>query len=197
MFRVRLKNWSRFCLATVCASLATRIPVVQKVLAFSQCPVQTFGTTEGATWRVGKTVHSEKGVEFELFHKRRSVGTFQSALFGDHNILNIVSGIAVASNLGDTTDRIRAIVPKFNGCKRRQQILLDSPVVLVDDFAHHPTEVKATLTACTVTVSQVARSGLSLSRGRRRLVVEHTRSFIRKPLKPPIIALSEPYRKNN
>lgn len=122
-------------------------PVVKKVISMSLCPVQTFGTSEGATWRIGKTVHSERGVQFELFNKRKSVGTFQSPLFGDHNILNLVSGIAVASNLGDTLDRIRAIVPKFRGCKRRQQILLDAPVVLVDDFAHHPTEVKATLTA--------------------------------------------------
>jgi UDP-N-acetylmuramate: L-alanyl-gamma-D-glutamyl-meso-diaminopimelate ligase len=122
-------------------------PVVQKVISMSLCPVQTFGHTEGATWRVGKTVHSEKGVEFELFHRRKSVGVFQSPLFGDHNILNLVSGIAVANNLGDTMDRIRAIVPRFAGCKRRQQILVQEPVVLIDDFAHHPTEVLATLTA--------------------------------------------------
>jgi UDP-N-acetylmuramate: L-alanyl-gamma-D-glutamyl-meso-diaminopimelate ligase len=172
-------------------------PVVQKVLELSQCPVQTFGTTEGATWRVGKTVHSETGVEFELFHKRRSIGTFQSSMFGDHNILNIVSGIAVASNLGDTTDRIRAIVPKFHGCKRRQQILLDSPVVLVDDFAHHPTEVKATLTAVRNRFPSRKIWAFFEPRSATARRGTHQELYPDAFETADIVALSEPYRKED
>jgi UDP-N-acetylmuramate: L-alanyl-gamma-D-glutamyl-meso-diaminopimelate ligase len=136
-------------------------------------------------------------VEFELFHKRRSVGTFQSALFGDHNILNIVSGIAVASNLGDTTDRIRAIVPKFNGCKRRQQILLDSPVVLVDDFAHHPTEVKATLMAVRNRFPSRKIWAFFEPRSATARRGTHQELYPEAFETADIIALSEPYRKED
>ncbi|MBY0369611.1 hypothetical protein K2X33_02925 [bacterium] len=111
------------------------------------CPVQTFGFTAGAHWRVLQTKQDTDGISFELEGGRRNLGWFRTPLFGLHNVMNLVSGIGAAIHFGGSPEKIRAAVEKFSGAKRRQQILLREPVTVVDDFAHHPTEVAATLKA--------------------------------------------------
>ena len=120
-------------------------PVVMEVIQGALCPVQTFGTGTGAMWRLGKLEEDEKGFLFEVIYKGRGAGTFRTPLFGEHNLLNLLSGIVAAVNLGVPMEKIRPIVEKFHGARRRQEILMHEPVLLVDDFAHHPTEVAATL----------------------------------------------------
>lgn len=122
-------------------------PVVMGLAPEALCPVQTFGTSPGAMWSLGKVEESEAGFKFEVLYKRRSAGFFTSPLFGEHNLMNLLSGIACAVNLGLSLDRVRPVVERFRGARRRQEVLLRSPILLVDDFAHHPTEVAATLKA--------------------------------------------------
>lgn len=122
-------------------------PNVQEIMGLSYCPVQTFGMGVGAMWRIGKTTETEQGIEFEVIYKGRSAGVFKTSMFGEHNLMNILSGIICAVNMGIPMERIRPIVEKFKGVRRRQQILLEKPIFLIDDFAHHPTEVNATLSA--------------------------------------------------
>lgn len=122
-------------------------PNVMQVAPLSLCPIQTFGVGTGAMWRLGKVDESKEGFQFEVIYKGRSVGMFKTPMFGEHNLMNIISGIVVAVNMGVPMEKIRPIVEGFQGAKRRQEVLLTSPVTLVDDFAHHPTEVAATLTA--------------------------------------------------
>lgn len=122
-------------------------PNVMDVVWRALCPVQTFGLGQGAMWRLGEVKESEEGFEFEVIYKGRSVGTFKTPLFGEHNLLNLLSGIVCAVNLGVSVDKIRPVTERFQGARRRQEILMRDPLFLVDDFAHHPTEVRATLTA--------------------------------------------------
>lgn len=122
-------------------------PVIQEIMSLAYCPVQTFGMQLGAMWRIGKVEESPTGMEFEVIYKGRSAGKFKTPLFGEHNLMNILSGIVVAVNMGIPMDKIRPVVESFHGVKRRQQVLLEKPILLVDDFAHHPTEVNATLSA--------------------------------------------------
>jgi len=120
-------------------------PVVMELISDSLCPVQTFGLSPRAMWRVGKVLEDTQGLKFEVLYKGRSAGVFETPLFGDHNLMNLISGIVVAINLGSPMEKIRDVVKEFNGVKRRQEYLLREPVIVIDDFAHHPTEVKATL----------------------------------------------------
>ncbi len=119
--------------------------VVREVAEGALCPVQTFGTTPGAHWRIAAVKQDPEGLSFELECGKRNLGWFRTPMFGEHNALNIVSGIAAAVHFGGSIDKIRTVVERFRGAKRRQQILCKKPIVLVDDFAHHPTEVAATL----------------------------------------------------
>jgi UDP-N-acetylmuramate: L-alanyl-gamma-D-glutamyl-meso-diaminopimelate ligase len=120
-------------------------PVVMAVVGGALCPVQTFGTGQAAMWRLARVEESTDGLSFEIVYKGRSIGTFKTPLLGEHNCLNLMSGIICAVNLGISMDKVRPILETFGGVKRRQEVLLKSPITLVDDFAHHPTEVSATL----------------------------------------------------
>lgn len=122
-------------------------PQVLEVLSLALCPVETFGVGTGAMWRLGKVEESPAGYQFEVLYKGKSVGEFETIMLGEHNLINLVAGIAVAMNLGVPLDKVRPIVKKFGGVKRRQEILVRASNVLVDDFAHHPTEVTATVKA--------------------------------------------------
>ncbi len=122
-------------------------PQVLEVLSLALCPVETFGVGEGAMWRLGKVEESPAGYKFEVLYKRKSVGEFETIMLGQHNLINIVAGIACAMNMGISLEKVRPIVKRFGGVKRRQEILVRGQSVLVDDFAHHPTEVTATVKA--------------------------------------------------
>lgn len=122
-------------------------PIVVEVAGESLCPVQSFGRGPNSMWRLENVVESADGIEFEIIYKRRSVGKFQTPLYGEHNLFNLMSGIICAVNLGMPMQRVVPIVSQFTGVRRRQQVLQKEPYWIVDDFAHHPTEVLATLNA--------------------------------------------------
>ncbi len=122
-------------------------PQVLEVLSLALCPVQTFGIGQGAMWRVGSIQESSEGYRFEVLYKQKSVGEFEAQVLGEHNLMNLLAGIVCAVNMGISVDKIRPIVKKFGGVRRRQEILVRGSTVLVDDFAHHPTEVTATVKA--------------------------------------------------
>lgn len=70
----------------------------------------------------------------------------QTPLTGIHNALNLLAATAVAQRLGLTTAQVVAAVPKFHGALRRQHIVANiEGVLIIEDFAHHPTAVKVTL----------------------------------------------------
>ncbi|MBI1859475.1 MAG: UDP-N-acetylmuramate:L-alanyl-gamma-D-glutamyl-meso-diaminopimelate ligase, partial [Deltaproteobacteria bacterium] len=122
-------------------------PVVVEVAAESLCPVQSFGNNPSAMWRLNDVKETPEGFDFEVLYKKRSIGRFQTPLYGEHNLFNLISGIICAVNLGAPVQKIAPIVSRFTGVRRRQQVLQASPFYLIDDFAHHPTEVLATLSA--------------------------------------------------
>ncbi len=122
-------------------------PVTRELIQESLCPVETFGTTAGAMWQITSQEETPEGARFEVAFKGRSVGKFESPLFGEYNYLNLLSGIISAVNLGVPIEKIRPVVSRFRGVKRRQDYLLRKPVTIIDDFAHHPTAVVETLKA--------------------------------------------------
>lgn len=85
---------------------------------------------------------------FDCFYNHKFIERFFLPLGGMHNILNALSVIALGLELGIDLENIKNALSTFKGAKRRLEIKLDSEEVLVlDDYAHHPTEIKATLLA--------------------------------------------------
>ncbi len=118
-----------------------------RISKLSLGPVETFGVSPHATWQIADIKEARNGFHFSVLYRGRPFLQTQSPLLGMHNLCNLLSGIALGHVLGLSTSTLASLVPQFRGVVRRQQILLDKGIVLIDDFAHHPTEVAATLAA--------------------------------------------------
>lgn len=88
------------------------------------------------------------GTRFHASLDGRSLGEFRLAVPGKHNVRNALATLAVALHAGAELDAVRRGLASFGGVERRFQRLGEAgDVVVVDDYAHHPTEVAATLAA--------------------------------------------------
>ncbi len=84
--------------------------------------------------------------EFEVFSSGTSLGTATLGIPGKHNVLNALAAISLATRLGVKFEDIQRALSSFRGAKRRFDIRhAGERVTVIDDYGHHPTEVKATL----------------------------------------------------
>jgi UDP-N-acetylmuramate--alanine ligase len=103
-----------------------------------------YGLSDHADLRAVNLQFSERGSTFEVPH----VGAFKLFVPGEHNVRNALAAIAVGRELGIDASNMAAALASFLGVDRRFQILGDyHGAIIVDDYAHHPTEVRATLEA--------------------------------------------------
>jgi UDP-N-acetylmuramate--alanine ligase len=103
-----------------------------------------YGLGEGADVRAVNIEFSELGSSFEV----PGIGFFKLFIPGEHNVRNALAAIAVGREVGLDGETIAAGLAKFIGVDRRFQILGSyQGAIVVDDYAHHPTEIRATLEA--------------------------------------------------
>jgi UDP-N-acetylmuramate: L-alanyl-gamma-D-glutamyl-meso-diaminopimelate ligase len=111
-------------------------------------PVETFGTSDGATWQACDIEHADGLTSFTVRYGGEPIKRFRLPLLGLHNVRNALAAIAVSRNIGIPADEVAAGLQAFKGVKRRLEIIgVRSGVTIMDDFAHHPTAVHETLTA--------------------------------------------------
>jgi UDP-N-acetylmuramate--alanine ligase len=130
-------------------------PGVARLVERSDKKFVTYGvvpeeaTTSKSFDFTARNVRQQKlGSTYDLYHMDRKVATVTLTVPGIHNVYNSLATIALSMEFGlDLDDTIRAL-HQFSGVKRRFQLIGETPgVTLVDDYAHHPTEVLATLGA--------------------------------------------------
>ncbi|MBU1006772.1 MAG: UDP-N-acetylmuramate--L-alanine ligase [Candidatus Omnitrophica bacterium] len=86
------------------------------------------------------------GSSFDVIYKGKALGRIKLSIIGTHNILNTLAAIAVAMRLGADFSFIKDVIGNFKGADRRFNMTrLKSDIFVIDDYAHHPTEIKATL----------------------------------------------------
>ncbi|ABL65885.1 UDP-N-acetylmuramate--L-alanine ligase [Chlorobium phaeobacteroides] len=113
------------------------------------CRVERFGLNGNSEWSARNISLENSLTGFDLYYKGNLQGTCHVPLFGSHNIMNTIAAVAAAIHSGISFDSIAAGLPLFKRPKRRMEITDDSAnrITLIEDFAHHPTAVKATLEA--------------------------------------------------
>ena len=110
---------------------------------------ETYGLATGADWRADEIrPNSAGGSDFLAWRGTLSLGLFRTRLPGRHNVLNALAAIAAADWFGVGMPEIRQSLSGFHGVERRFEVLGEAAgTVVIDDYAHHPSEIRATLEA--------------------------------------------------
>lgn len=113
------------------------------------CNVVTYGTNGCFDYSAKNITYDENGhVAFDLFRRGEYADHIQLSVTGDHNVSNALSAIAVADILGLSIDITKRGLLSFTGTDRRFEYKGEfNGVTVIDDYAHHPTEILATLKA--------------------------------------------------
>jgi UDP-N-acetylmuramate--alanine ligase len=124
-------------------------PNVQAILPRVQRPVISYGTTSQADLVISDVKLMGMGSEFRLTYKGDDLGLFRlNSPPGIHNVRNAAAAAAVGLYLNAPSDLIRDGLEKFKGVGRRFEIKGKvNGVTLIDDYGHHPAEIRATLEA--------------------------------------------------
>ena len=119
---------------------------VQTILPEIRRRVITYGTTAQADMEASEIACGPFGSDFGVRYRGHDLGRFHLAIPGRHNVLNATAAIAVATELDVNPDAIREGLATFSGVDRRFQLRgTVNGIAVVDDYGHHPTEIRATL----------------------------------------------------
>ena len=121
---------------------------VQQILPSVNRRMLTYGTSAQADLRVTQASAGHMGSGFHLEFRGRYLGCFRLNVPGAHNVLNATAAVAVGLELEIPVEKIREALAAFSGVDRRFQIRgTERGITVIDDYGHHPTEIRATLEA--------------------------------------------------
>jgi UDP-N-acetylmuramate--alanine ligase len=120
--------------------------------------VTTYGTSRGSDFLIRMTASQSPSalaagehspvIRFQVTYKEKDLGEFMLHVPGTHNVLNATAAIAVGTALDIPAEQIRSALDGFRGVDRRFQFKGEAAgVSVIDDYGHHPTEIRATLAA--------------------------------------------------
>ena len=92
-------------------------------------------------------VLDENGSQFDVYYGKEFFDSYNLPLFGKHMILNALSAIIVANKYGINKEKIKEYIKLFKGAKRRFKEEVINGYTIIDDYAHHPTEIGVTIDA--------------------------------------------------
>jgi UDP-N-acetylmuramate--alanine ligase len=121
---------------------------VQSILPAIQRRTITYGASAQADVEASEIACGPFSSDFRLRHRASDLGRFHLAVPGRHNVLNATAAAVAAMELEVKPDAIRDALAAFQGVERRFQMRgIEGGVTVIDDYGHHPTEIRATLDA--------------------------------------------------
>ncbi len=130
------------------AVLCADDPVLSSIRPRLTRRVITYGVTNDAEWRARGVRMTKDGSVCDVLHRGKKVLTLRLRVAGRHNVSNALAALAAGSFLGFSLKRLARGLADFRGVGRRMDRLgTAGGVEFVDDYGHHPTEVRATITA--------------------------------------------------
>jgi UDP-N-acetylmuramate--alanine ligase len=123
-------------------------PVVQRLIPGVRRRVVTYGFARQADYRASRVRSAGLATTFRLHHHDQALGDITIGIPGRHNVCNAVGAAAIALELDVPFETVAKALDRFTGIQRRFTVRADvSDVLIVDDYAHHPVEIDATLHA--------------------------------------------------
>jgi UDP-N-acetylmuramate--alanine ligase len=121
---------------------------IQQILPAVNRRTLTYGTSAQADLRITQSTTGHMASDFHLQFRGRDLGCFRLHVPGAHNVLNAAAAVAVGLELDVPVENIRDGLAGFSGVERRFQVRgVERGITVIDDYGHHPTEVRATLAA--------------------------------------------------
>ncbi|MBN3525652.1 UDP-N-acetylmuramate--L-alanine ligase [Paenibacillus apiarius] len=135
-----------------CAVLCADDAIVSAMLPQLGEGVLTYGIEAPAEYIATDIVAEDRGMAFTMKHQDKPLGTVRLSIPGKHNVLNAMATLIVCMQAGVPFAEAAEAIYDFIGAKRRFQVIGEvQDVLIVDDYAHHPTEIEATLIAAKAT----------------------------------------------
>jgi UDP-N-acetylmuramate: L-alanyl-gamma-D-glutamyl-meso-diaminopimelate ligase len=121
-------------------------PNVTECVSHALCPVERYGFTESANWRIQNLRYESGRMRWEVFRAGFAWANFNMDLPGEHNALNATAAAALAAAAGIPTAAIAEALATFKSVKRRLEVrAVINGITILEDFAHHPTAIRETL----------------------------------------------------
>ncbi|MEK9137879.1 MAG: cyanophycin synthetase, partial [Bacteroidota bacterium] len=121
-------------------------PALQDIMPKIKKKIITYGLNGQADLQAVDIVHRQNKSKFLVLHGSKELGEVELQIPGKHNVQNALAAIAVGLELKVPFGKIKTGVEKFTGVFRRWEVKAEvDGITVVDDYAHHPTEIKATL----------------------------------------------------
>lgn len=123
-------------------------PQITNELGRAKCPVWTYGLKGHPMWGITDISFRDGSTHVSIARKGRKFLTLRTPLYGRHNISNLLSTVALAGFLAIPENPLSEACASFKNVKRRQEIVGEKRgILIIDDFAHHPTAVRETIRA--------------------------------------------------
>ncbi len=107
---------------------------------------ETYGYSSGSDLKILSSLTDGQGSKFTLDYKGKRLGEYDIVLYGGGHIINSAAVVLTLLNLGYSSEDIRRAIGGFSGAKRRFELVKQmGNIYLFDDYAHHPSEMKATI----------------------------------------------------
>ncbi len=130
--------------------------IIAEIIDSAQCSVERYGEKKNSPWYIADILTdvldsnsaNTPWTFFTVFKKGEIFGNFKTRMLGKHNLINGLAAIAAADKIKIPLHLIQKGIETFEGVKRRQEVRgIKNGVMVMDDFAHHPTAVKETIKA--------------------------------------------------
>jgi len=121
-------------------------PALQEIMPKIKKKIITYGLNAQADLRAVELVHKQNRTKFLVFRGDRELGDVELQIPGRHNVQNALAAIAVGLELNVPFSMVKQGIEKFTGVFRRWEVKAEtSGIMVIDDYAHHPTEIRASL----------------------------------------------------
>ncbi len=121
---------------------------LDRCLAKAFCPVERYGSGKNAAWQITNLRFDPSATRWTVLHNGKPWADLEFPLAGEYNVWNASAAAAIAANCGISVPQIAEALKSFQSVKRRLEVrAIINGVTIIDDFAHHPTAIAATLNA--------------------------------------------------
>ncbi len=129
---------------------------IREMIPQLQTRVITYGVEHEADYMATDIQLGDRRLSFTMSRKGTELGTIELSVPGRHNMYNAMATVISCLEAGIPFDQIAASILEFHGAKRRFQVLGESnDILVIDDYAHHPTEIEATISAARATGNRI------------------------------------------